>query len=144
MSVRLGSHAPAWAGDLCHPLPLAAVLVLAVNDHWLKGAGLLPTALAGKLSDFAGLFFFPMLLVALAQGAATLFSLRRAQVRRWSLPLATVATAIVFTLVKTWPAFNAAVGALWGPMVVDPTDLVALPMIALAWLFMKREERATC
>ena len=42
--------ATSWAGHLCHPLPLAAVLVLAVNDHVLKGSGLLPDMVTGKLS----------------------------------------------------------------------------------------------
>src|SRR3954469_11095790 len=57
-----------WAADLVRPVPLAAVGVLAVNDHLLKGSGLLPGAVTGKLSDFAGLFFFPLLLAAIARG----------------------------------------------------------------------------
>ena len=36
---------PAW---LLHPLPLAAILVTAANDHLLKGSGLLPGWLTGK------------------------------------------------------------------------------------------------
>ena len=66
------SSSRSWADDLCHPLPIAAVLVLTLNDHVLKGSGLLPGWLTGKLSDFAGLFFFPLLLAALARGAARL------------------------------------------------------------------------
>src|SRR5258706_7163208 len=133
-----------FAVDLCHPLPLLAVLVLAINDHWLKGAGLLPGALTGKLSDFAGLFFFPMLLVALAHGAAALVRLgapARARCRRIAVVVAPAATAAVFAAVKTWPAFNERFCALAGPMAVDPTDLVALPMCFLAWCWMKRGER---
>lgn len=34
---------------------VAALLVLVVNDHVLKGSGLLPGVITGKLSDFAGL-----------------------------------------------------------------------------------------
>jgi len=52
--------------DLAHPLPLLAVVVLCLNDHFLKGSGLLPGWLTGKLSDFAGLFFFPILLCSAA------------------------------------------------------------------------------
>src|SRR5690242_20127817 len=68
-SLASPSPASSWAGALLHPLPLAAVAVLAINDHLLKGAGVLPGWLTGKLSDIAGLFFFPLLLTALARGA---------------------------------------------------------------------------
>ena len=38
---------------LRHPAFVAALLMLVVNDHVLKGAGLLPGAVTGKLSDLA-------------------------------------------------------------------------------------------
>ncbi len=47
---------------LRHPLFLGALIVLLVNDHLLKGAGLLPPWLTGKLSDFAGLIVAPTVL----------------------------------------------------------------------------------
>ncbi|MFZ9889678.1 MAG: hypothetical protein ACO3JL_19455, partial [Myxococcota bacterium] len=50
---------------LLRPWPMTALLVLAINDHALKGAGVLPSWVVGKLSDFAGLVFFPLLLVTL-------------------------------------------------------------------------------
>src|SRR3990170_5839611 len=59
----------AWRGmrpslsALGHPLTLACIGLLLVNDHFLKR--LYPSTLTGKLSDFAGLFFFPFLLTAL-------------------------------------------------------------------------------
>jgi hypothetical protein len=46
------------ADGLLHPYPLVAILVLIVNDHWLKG--LWPGPVTGKLSDMAGLAFFPL------------------------------------------------------------------------------------
>jgi hypothetical protein len=50
---------------LCeHPLVLTAVFLVAVNDHILKQS-VLAGAVTGKLSDFAGLFFFPFLLLDL-------------------------------------------------------------------------------
>src|SRR3972149_6580371 len=42
------------------PASLGAVALLLLNDHFLKQA--YPSILTGKLSDFAGLFFFPFLL----------------------------------------------------------------------------------
>jgi hypothetical protein len=110
-------------GHLCHPVPLLAVLLLAVNDHLLKGSGVLPGTVTGKLSDFAGLFFFPLLLAAVG----------------WDGTLATGAVAAVFTALKTWPSFNHAVSPLFGENVLDPTDLWALLALVPSWLWMRRE-----
>lgn len=44
---------------------LLALAVLLLNDHLLKGAGLLPGWLTGKLSDVAGLYVAPVVLAAL-------------------------------------------------------------------------------
>ncbi len=41
---------------------LTALVVLVVNDHMLKGSGVLPGSVTGKLSDFAGLFVLAVLL----------------------------------------------------------------------------------
>jgi hypothetical protein len=46
-----------------HPLPLASVALLAANDHYLKFK--FPGFITGKLSDFSGVFFFPLFLCAL-------------------------------------------------------------------------------
>ena len=95
-------------GEFLHPAPLIAMVVLALNDHWLKGAGLLPGALTGKLSDFAGLLFFPLLVTAMADlallaasrvgGWALDFSLRR-----YKLAVAAAATAALFASIKLSP-----------------------------------------
>src|SRR5687768_980006 len=53
------SQRPAGA-LLFHPLTLVSVLVLVLNDHYLKAA--FPSALTGKLSDFAGMFAAPLVL----------------------------------------------------------------------------------
>lgn len=112
-----------------HPLPLSAALVLVVNDHALKGAGLLPGWLTGKLSDFAGMFFFPVLLAALAR--------RRASVRAADA-LACVGAAAGFAAVKLWPPANAMWCAVLGPTVLDAGDLIALASTALAWIWLRR------
>src|SRR5690606_8292496 len=55
----VASPARPVAGDgLLHPAPLAAIGLLLLNDHWLKAA--FPGSITGKLSDFAGLAFFPL------------------------------------------------------------------------------------
>ncbi|MEZ4310901.1 MAG: hypothetical protein R3F14_22905 [Polyangiaceae bacterium] len=128
-----------WAEDLVHPLPLAAVGVLVLNDHFLKGSGLLPGAVTGKLSDFAGLFFFPLLLAAAARGLSRWTRGEDIESRRPLAAAAAVVTALGFAAVKLVPQANALVAAVWGTMVMDPTDLVAVPMVGLAAAWMLRE-----
>ncbi len=127
-----------WASDLVHPLPLAAVAALALNDHVLKGSGALPGWITGKLSDFAGLFFFPILLAALARGASKLALGRDIDDRRALAAAAGLVTGAVFTAVKLYPPFNAWIGGVWGAMQLDATDLIALPSIPLGAAFMLR------
>lgn len=132
----------AWAAELCHPLPLVAVLVLAVNDGWLKTAHLLPAWLTGKLSDVAGLFFFPLLLVALVRGAMVAARRSPPRVAGPCGLVAILATAAGFVAVKLWPACNALVGRCWGTMVMDRTDLWALPVLLLTWSYVVWRDRA--
>jgi len=126
--------------------PLAAVVVLVINDHVLKAA--MPGMLTGKLSDVAGLFYFPLLLTAGARliagavrwlaGAAP--GRRIPPLRRWHLTLAAVLTGAVFAAINTLPSAMAmwdATLSLFVPSrgTVDPTDLMALVMLPLAWLW---------
>lgn len=131
-------------GEFLHPIPLLAAAVLGVNDHVLKGSGLLPGWLTGKLSDLAGLLFFPLLAtaaadtllygIARATGAAIDFSLRR-----WKLFVAVAVTAAAFAALELSPAWQAfyvrTLGRLGFPSATtpDPTDLLALVMLAPAW-----------
>lgn len=124
-------------------MALAALAVLALNDHWLKGAGIAPGWLTGKLSDVAGLVFFPLLLtasldcallaIARLSGARIDFSLRR-----WKLALAIASTGAAFAALKMIPglaaaAEDAAATLGWSIRIAaDPTDLLALPALAVA------------
>lgn len=109
---------------LLHPLWLSSLLLLALNDHVLKGAGLLPGVVTGKLSDFAGLLVAPALLAVLV-GVRTR--------RGWWL--AHVAVGVVFSAIQlspdaaaVWGGAMAMLGAPW-VIVCDPSDLLALPML---------------
>lgn len=115
--------------ELTRPLPLLALGLLVLNDHVLKGAGPLPGWLTGKLSDFAGLFLFPVLLSSLSGLAADPGRERRARG-------AALATALGFSLVKLSPEVNRLASATLGPIVLDPSDLLALPMTLLAYLWL--------
>ncbi len=134
---------------LLHPIVLTAIALLVINDHVLKGAA--PGVLTGKLSDVAGMVFFPIFLAALLE----LFGARH---RRLVLGCA-IATGIVFAATKTIPpaaeAYRIGLGAIQWPfrallsivrgdgvpalarvaMTMDPTDLIALPALSVpVWL----------
>jgi hypothetical protein len=110
---------------------------MAVNDAYLKPA--FHDALTGKLSDLAGCFFLPLFISAVL-ALATGWPLRR------RLAIGCAATAPFFILISTSPAVAGAVCAgletLSAPMgfsghriASDPSDLLALPMIAAAWWY---------
>jgi hypothetical protein len=59
---------PFYLDYFVHPVPLMAVALMAFNDHYLKY--IYPSPFTHKLSDFLGLFFFPLLLSAIAMLSA--------------------------------------------------------------------------
>ncbi|MEZ4299154.1 MAG: hypothetical protein R3B70_29665 [Polyangiaceae bacterium] len=113
---------------LRHPLFLFSLLLLLANDHLLKGAGVLPGAVTGKLSDFAGLLVAPVFVAALF-GART----------RGGRALAFAAPAAVFVAINVSGAAASALVAAAGLVGMkwrvwqDPTDLAALVMLVPAW-----------
>lgn len=119
------------ARGLLHPAWLASLVVLALNDHVLKGSGLLPGVLTGKLSDVAGLVVAPLLLAAL---------LRVRSARAWVA--CHVAVGAVFSAIQLSAAaaesWSALMGVFGFPWIItrDPTDLLALPALAASgWGF---------
>ena len=120
---------------LQHPATWLSIALLLVNDHVLKVV--YPSWITGKLSDFAGLFFFPFLL---ATGLGILLS--RSKVP--SIRVGQIAFALVgiwFILLKTLPALNLLTTELSSRLlgvptqfVMDPTDLVALFAMLPAWM----------
>jgi hypothetical protein len=117
-----------------HPLTMFSIALLLLNDHVFKVIA--PSWLTGKLSDFAGLFFFPVLVIA---ALSLLFGKSGAPSR----VLAAVGFGLVgiwFLLLKTYPPVHAGstavISALLGHPVVlmrDWTDVFALVMLWPAW-----------
>src|SRR5690606_39868923 len=73
--------------------------------------------------------------------AADAVSGRRASSERWrelAAWSAAVLTALAFSAIKLVPAVNALASATLGPMLLDPTDLAALPSTLLAALWLLR------
>lgn len=115
---------------LKNPATIVSIALLLINDHVLKI--LAPSFLTGKLSDFAGLFFFPFLLAML------LSAFRLSTCRAGGIAFAS--TAIWFTLVKTSTLGITLTQELFRPLlgyvlsiVLDPTDLIALIVLIPAW-----------
>lgn len=123
---------------LSHPLSICSIGLLVVNDHWLKLD--YPSYVTGKLSDFAGLFFFPFLLVAFLA-----LILSRTKTNSHAIGVISfLVTAIWFSLVKTTDAANAMttdfVSALLGwrvQIALDPSDAIALISLLPAWRLWK-------
>jgi hypothetical protein len=112
---------------------------MALNDHWLKESGLLPALLSGKLSDLAGLFFFPALCLAVLQGLFALVGVRLPRPERWALAIIAL-IGLGFGAANLWPAFNQWLGSWWGHKTMDPTDLWTLPVLVLSWLWLRRSD----
>src|SRR5262245_52649713 len=131
---RLRSGTAATLAWLAHPVTVAAVIALLVNDHVLKAHW--PGPVTGKLSDVAGMLVAPPLIA---------LGLVLAGVRgRTSAVVGLVTTGALFTLIKSSgyaaQLAESAWSAVAGPsrVVVDPTDLLALPALALAWSLARR------
>lgn len=127
---------------LSHPLSLFCIILLLVNDHILKVV--VPSSLTGKLSDFAGLFFFPFLLAGLLGLVGEKFSFRPQRIAMLSF----VITAIWFVGIKTTPWLNhlttdIAEIILGHPtfIVLDPSDLVALIVLPFSWHLWRKVEQ---
>lgn len=122
--------------SLSHPLSIGAIALLLINDHvWRKVA---PSWFTGKIGDFAWLIFAPFLLAALL---AWVWPKREALVGRVSI----IGVGAIFALAKGVPFFNAlTIDVLerlngWSNSLrVDPTDLLVLPALGLAWWIWSR------
>ena len=149
------SKQPTPGESLLHPITIMAICTLAINDHYFKTS--FGNWWTGKISDFAGMIFFPILLESMYEWLCFLFKCFRPS--RRVLFITTIATGLVFSLTNTVPiaadAYRWGLGLLqWTyhqfifylnegsiiPIVpvkhvMDPTDLIALPCCGIAlWI----------
>jgi hypothetical protein len=130
-------RAPSAGDALLNPCVLGAIAVLIVNDHVFKAAW--PGWWTGKLSDFAGALFFPLLIQAAVE-----LGLRAAGKydgpSRTALLSGIVITALLFIVTELSAAGAAAVASV-GEVVFsgshrltpDAADLAALVMLVVAY-----------
>lgn len=105
---RFALAMPRRPGSLAlHPAVLAAVLIVLINDQIFKAAAWFPALLSGKLSDVAGLFAFPVIVVSCGE----LLTKRIASAR--SCGLVAILTITVFSAAKISHDFSLILGEAW-------------------------------
>ncbi len=141
------AEAPALpVGEALHPVTLAAIALLVVND-WVLKPRFGPSFVTGKLSDIAGLIFAPVVLSAAIGLALTpLRAWIDPSLSRRRLILCVVATGAGFAAVKLDADFAALVARAIGfirhaAFYPDLTDLYCLPALFIA-LWIGRDELA--
>jgi hypothetical protein len=143
----MNSKNPALENSLAclqHPLTLLSIAILLLNDHVLKVVS--PSWVTGKLSDFAGLFFFPFIVAAGLSLVLSKFNLSRQRVGQIAFGL----VAVWFVLLKTVPFVNSLTAQfaslfIGAParLILDPTDLIALVVLLPAWIIWKYQKNST-
>ena len=133
---------------MLRPAYIVSLGLLAFNDGWLKGNG--PSWLSGKLSDFAGLFFAPILLLVLIELLPPLqksdyFTSRRVA-SYGAIGFVFAAAQVSDIGAKVYEGVF--LPARWLPtwadgfaLTQDPTDLVALMALAASYVWSSRALR---
>jgi hypothetical protein len=116
-------------GDLVvRPDVVAAILLLLLNDWWAKAHW--HNVLTGKLSDFAGLYFLPIVLVAAVDVVAATGTIgARPGPRVLASTIGVV--GLGYLVIKGFT--SVALGDHW-LVRRDPTDLIAMGSLVLVWL----------
>jgi len=114
-NLELPSRTP---GDLLlHPVALLSLGLVILNDQVLKVY--FPSGFSGKLSDFAGLIYFPLLLVAVAELLRKISRCHPWELGRKSVIFASLSIGTIFVAIKAWaPAadfYRIALGYLMWP-----------------------------
>ncbi|MEO0596650.1 MAG: hypothetical protein AAF126_11105 [Chloroflexota bacterium] len=118
-----------------HPLSILAILLLLINDHWLRYA--YPSWLTGKLGDFTWLLFAPFILAILLS-----FIVPHTIKQRSTLigELSIIAIGVWFATAKTIPTMHgltkdvlALIVGYRGTLRMDITDLLTLPALLISW-----------
>jgi len=164
---RPGGQPVRYVGDLvAHPAALVLLVVLVVNDHWAKDA--FRNTATGKISDFAGLALFPLVVIALIEAVRRLVIGRTWPLATTWLAAVCIVTGGLFALVKLWVPAGAMYRGVYAvaqwplgipgslmagrglpglgaiDLVQDPTDLIALPAILIAWWVGRRIMARPC
>lgn len=124
---------------LQNPITWLSIALLLINDHVLKIIS--PSWLTGKLSDFAGIFFFPFIIAAGLSIILVKFNLSTHQIGQIAFGF----VAIWFVLLKTFQPVNRLTAHIATNFIgfptkfsLDPIDLISLLMLFPAWIIWEK------
>jgi hypothetical protein len=134
-------------GEALHPVALAAVALLLLND-WVLKPRFRGSFVTGKLSDIAGLVFAPVVLSAAIGMLLWLANKLGARVEttltRRRLVLCCAATAVGFAVVKLYPPVGDVIARMIGhgaSFYPDWTDVLCTPCVLIAYWIGRDELR---
>jgi hypothetical protein len=110
---------------LISPGFIAALILLLLNDHFFKSFS--PNLITGKLSDFAGLFIFPLFWTALfPKSKLKIYALAALCFVFWKSPYSNL-------FISTWNEL----APITVGRTIDYTDLVALSVLPISYVYEK-------
>ncbi len=123
------------AHSLGHPLTIISIVLLLVNDHWLRIES--PSWWTGKIGDFAWLIFAPLICALVF---AWIIPRRTPNHEKWVGIFSFAFIGLWFATAKTIPAIHALTTSTldslvgWpGSLRMDVTDLITLPALLIGW-----------
>lgn len=140
-----------------NPIPALAMIAMALNDHW--GKYYYPSWLTGKLSDFLGVFYFPIFISAgiclvtnfIVHPAINFRHSHESLTNKKKLAYITPkkmwvgmsVTALALTAVKVNPQLTTWIESLFSilffkiQLTSDPTDLFAFLILPMSYQYAK-------
>ena len=125
---------------LAHPVSVIALFVVILNALVLQRSW--PSWWTGKIGDAAWMVFFPFLIATIL---IWLIPSRWLRNHKTTGLLSIVTVFIGFSLLKSVPIVNSSVVdamtvlGLSTKLMLDPTDLIVLPILLIAWLVWKQK-----
>ncbi len=131
---------------LMNPIPALTVLGMALNDHWWKWS--YSSWLTGKISDFLGVFYFPIFVSAVICLVRNYVLNQRNRKLAYISPtlmvLAMSFTVALMLTVKLSPSSALSIQTWFSAylfkikIVADPTDLLSLISLPLSYWYAKQ------
>ncbi len=127
--------------SLTHPIVIGAIIVLLLNDHWLRWH--YPSWWTGKVGDFVWLIIAPFLFNLFISVVWPKNKIDQVG------SIGFISTGLIFILGNTVPQFQQMIAWLfqqivgWKPfMILDPTDLLMLPGLIVGWQIWQRNQES--
>jgi hypothetical protein len=131
---------------LVNPIPIFFILLMALNDHYLKYN--MAGTLTGKLSDFCGMFYLPLLLCATYTLIANFFRSRQKSkmvyINKVMILIAIYLTAGFMMAIKLNTEFNRIITSVLNALgfknqiILDHSDLLSLSFLPLTYWYAKQ------